>query len=274
MDLREELIKSLIAAHITSPRLEADIILKNAAPQYPEISEDEKKIAREMLNRRLNHEPLDKIIGIKEFYKYRFKVSSDVLSPRPDTELLVEKALRLIPTDKPCRILDLGTGSGCILISLLKEFPNATGVGVDKSSAALEIAAENAKNLEITNCVEFINQSWNDIKWENKFDIIVSNPPYIPSEEIKALDDEVKNYDPLLALDGGKSGFDCYNEIAKIAPSIMQDNAYILLEVGYNQAELVADIFQKQNLKLVEIAKDLANINRCVILKKEVANKN
>lgn len=274
MDLKEELLQALIAAHITSPRLEADIILKNAAPQYPKISEDEKKSAREMLNRRLNHEPLDKIIGSKEFYKYRFKVSSDVLSPRPDTELLVEKALRLIPTDKPCRILDLGTGSGCILLSLLKERQQAEGVGVDKSSAALKIATENAKNLEITNRVQFINQSWNDIKWENKFEIIVSNPPYIPSDEIKTLDDEVKNYDPLLALDGGKSGLDCYYEIAKIAPLIMQDNAYILLEVGYNQAELVADIFQKQNLKLVEIAKDLANINRCVILKKEVANKN
>ena len=268
MDLREELIKSLIAAHITSPRLEADIILKNAAPQYPEMSEDEKKSAREMLNRRLNHEPLDKIIGSKEFYKYRFKVSSDVLSPRPDTELLVEKALRLIPTDKPCQILDLGTGSGCILLSLLKERQQAEGVGVDKSSAALKIASANAKNLSVENRVRFINKSWQDIEWVSKFDLIVSNPPYIPSDEILTLADEVKNYDPLIALDGGKTGFKCYEEIAEIAPFIMKDNAYILLEVGYNQAELVADIFQKQNLKLVEIAKDLANINRCVILKK------
>ena len=268
MALRDELIEALILAKVSSPRLEADIILKAAAPQYPEISEKEQAIAKEMLLRRINHEPLDKIIGYREFYKYRFKVSSDVLTPRPDTEILLEKALSLIAPDKPCKILDLGTGSGCILLSLLKERPNATGVGVDKSSAALKIAAENAENLSVTNRVQFINQSWNDIKWENKFDIIVSNPPYIPSEEIKTLDDEVKNYDPLIALDGGQSGLDCYHEIAEIAPSIMQDNAYILLEVGYNQAEDVAKIFQNANLKLIEIVKDLANINRCVILKK------
>lgn len=268
MSLRDELIKALIVAKIPSPRLEADIILKNAAPQYPEISKQETAKVQEMLKRRINHEPLDKIIGYREFYKYCFKVSSDVLTPRPDTEILVEKVLSFISQNKPCRILDLGTGSGCILLSLIKELPQAFGIGVDKSSAALAIAKENASELGVADRVEFINQSWNNIKWENKFDIVVSNPPYIPTEEIATLETEVKDYDPLIALDGGQSGLDCYHQIAQIAPEIMADNAYLLLEVGYNQAEAVAKIFQNANLKLIEIVKDLADINRCVILKK------
>mgnify|MGYP002857340674 CR=1 FL=1 len=269
MNLREELIQSLIAAKIPSPRLETDIILKYAAPHYPNISEAEKKTLQDFLARRINHEPLDKIIGYREFYKYRFKVSADVLTPRPDTEILVEKALFLLSTDATSRILDLGTGSGCILLSLLKERSSAKGVGIDKSAAALKIASKNAQELGIENRITFINKSWNEIDWGyEKFDMIVSNPPYIPSAEIETLDTEVKNYDPIMALDGGKTGLDCYNEIAKIAPEIMSDNAYILLEVGYNQAEEVAKIFQNANLKLIEIVKDLAGINRCVILKK------
>ena len=268
MDLRDELIQALIAAKVSSPRLETDIILKNVAPDYPEISVAEISQAREMLKRRLNHEPLDKIIGYREFYKYRFKVSSDVLTPRPDTEILVEEALSLIPVDKPCRILDLGTGSGCILLSLLKERPKAHGVGVDKSAAALTIAKENALGLGVENRVEFINKSWNEIEWNNKFDIIVSNPPYIPTEEIETLEPEVKDYDPLMALDGGPSGLDCYKEIAAIAPQIMSDNACLLFEVGYNQANEVVNICKSTGLKLIKIAQDLAGINRCIILKK------
>lgn len=269
MNLREEVIQSLVAAKISSPRLEADIIFTNAAPHYPQITATEITKVKSMLARRLNHEPLDKIIGYREFYKYRFKVSADVLTPRPDTEILLEQALSLVPQNNPCSILDLGTGSGCILLSLLKERSQAKGVGVDKSAKALAIAKENAHMLEVENRVQFINRSWNDIDMgKEKFDIIVSNPPYIPSSEIETLEPDVKNYDPRMALDGGKTGFDCYHEIAKITPQIMSDNAYILLEVGYNQAEAVAKIFQNANLKLIEIAKDLANINRCIIFQR------
>ena len=269
MNLREELIQALITEKISSPRLEADIILKNVAPNYPKISSEEEKQVKAMLERRLRHEPLDKIIGYREFYKYRFKVSKDVLTPRPDTEILLEKALSLIPQNKPCRILDLGTGSGCILLSLLKERPKAEGVGLDKSTKALKIAKENAQLLNVENNVQFINKSWNDIdRNKEKFDIIVSNPPYIPSQEIETLDDEVKNYDPKIALDGGTTGLKCYTEIATIAPHIMNKDSHILLEVGYNQAKVVADIFTRVGLKLIQIEKDLASIDRCVILKK------
>lgn len=269
MGLREQLIAELIKGKIPSPRLETDIILKYAAPDYPEINENQKQKALQMLNRRLCHEPLDKIIGKREFYKSVFTVNSDVLSPRPDTEILVEKALALIPKDKKLNILDLGTGSGCILLSLLAERPQCSGVGVDISPKALEIAKQNAENLQLSSRVTFINKSWTEPNFiDGQFDIIVSNPPYIPTEEIAGLETEVKKFDPLQALDGGVDGLDCYRQIAEIVPLILKKGGYILLEVGYNQAEAVIKILTAQGLEFVEMAADLAGINRCIILKK------
>lgn len=269
MDIKEEIIQALISAHIPSPRLEANIIIKHAAPDYPEITDSQKQTIKNMLQRRCNHEPLDKIIGKREFYKSVFKVNTNVLSPRPDTEILVEKALELMSKNMPYKILDLGTGSGCILLSLLKEHQQAKGVGVDISKKALEVAKENASLLEVSSRVEFINKSWNDVDFSlAPFDIIVSNPPYIESEEIKKLDKEVKDYDPLLALDGGKDGLKCYKEIANLSPQWLKKDGHILLEVGYNQAEIVKEIFESEGLKFVEFANDLSGIKRCVILKK------
>ena len=269
MSLRDEIISQLVQAKISSPRLESDILLKKYAPEYPQYSKEEELELKRAVNRRANHEPLDKIIGYKEFYKYTFSVDSNVLSPRPDTEILLEKALSLIDDSKECNILDLGTGSGCILLSLLKERPKALGVGVDISAKALVKAAENALNLQVGNRVNFINKSWTEEDFiQSEFDVIVSNPPYIPSKEIETLDIEVKKYDPISALDGGDSGLNCYEEIAKITPCLLKKDGYILLEVGYNQANDVAKIFQRNGMSLVEIAKDLSGINRCIILKK------
>lgn len=269
MNLREELIAALIAAKVSSPRLEADIILKHTAPDYPQISLEETAQARNMLARRLQNEPLDKIIGQREFYKSVFKVNENVLTPRPDTEILVESALSLIPQTSRWQILDLGTGSGCILLSLLAERPYCIGTGIDLSAKALEVATENAENLKLAHRTEFINKSWTEENFiKGQYDIITSNPPYIPSQEINTLEPEVKNYDPLTALDGGADGLNCYREIAAIAPLILKDNGYILLEVGYNQAEDVMRIFSNSGLKPQKIVPDLAGINRCVILKK------
>lgn len=269
MDLREQIIAALIKAKIPSPRLEADIILKNAAPSYPEYSAAEEDAVNRFVKRRVGHEPLDKIIGRKEFYKYTFKVSHQVLSPRPDTEVLVEEALSLIPVTAAWQILDLGTGSGCILLSLLKEREKCLGCGVDVSAEALKIAAENALELGV-----FSRVAWKNISWEKMrnsaetYDIIVSNPPYIPRKDIESLETEVKNYDPLSALDGGEDGFDCYRQIASSAFDLLKKNGYILLEAGYNQAEEIMKIFASSGLEPVRIVADLANINRCVILKK------
>ena len=269
MTLREELISALINQKIPSPRLETDIILKHAAPSYPDITNNEEALARQMLHRRLQNEPLDKIIGQREFFKSVFVVNSDVLTPRPDTEILVESALKLIPENRAIKILDLGTGSGCILLSLLAERPQCTGTGVDASLKAIQTAIRNTENLNLTNRTTFVNKSWTEENFvTDTYDIIVSNPPYIPTEDIENLDQEVKNYDPISALDGGKDGLECYRQIAKIASLILNEKGYILLEVGYNQAKDVEEIFTNQGLTSVEIVKDLAGINRCVILKK------
>lgn len=269
MNLREQIIAALIKAKIPSPRLEADIILKNAAPNYPEYSKAEEEAVNRLVRRRAGHEPLDKIIGRKEFYKYTFKVNNQVLSPRPDTEVLVEEALSLIPATAAWDVLDLGTGSGCILLTLLKERENCQGYGVDISAEALKIAAENAQELDVTTRVSWENVSWENLRNSAKtYDIIVSNPPYIPRKDIESLEAEVKNYDPLTALDGGEDGFDCYRQIASLAFDLLKKNGCILLEAGYNQAEEIMKIFASSGLTPVKIVPDLANINRCVILKK------
>ena len=268
MDIRQDFISSLVEAKISSPRLEADIIIKHSMPNYPNYTSDELEQAKLMLAKRLAHEPLDKIIGKREFYKYEFKVNSQVLSPRPDTEILVESAISLINKDKDIQVLDLGTGSGCIVLSILKDCPNTIATAVDISSKSLEIASQNASKLEVGDRVTFIEGSWNDIEFTSQYDVIVSNPPYIPTSEIDELDLEVKKYDPMHALDGGEDGLDCYRQIAEITYNLLKDDGYILLEVGYNQAEIVNDIFVKNNFVPYKIIKDLSGINRCVILKK------
>ena len=183
---------------------------------------------------------------------------------------MVEAAIHLGQKNKLTRVLDLGTGSGCILLSVIAELPNAKGVGVDISDKALAVAQTNAEMLGLVSRVEFVRGSWfdDDLGWNNKFDLIVSNPPYIKSEDINKLEPEVKDYDPMLALDGGADGYRDYKKLAERIPSWLKDGGYVLLEVGINQAEDVAQIFQEKGLSLCEIAKDLSGINRCVILKK------
>ena len=177
--------------------------------------------------------------------------------------------MALLPEDSESRILDLGTGSGCILLSLLAERKQAVGVGLDISPAALAVAAENAEALGLGGRCRLLAGSWNDTLFSSgSFDMIVSNPPYIAHDEIEKLDTEVKDFDPPVALDGGADGYGCYREIAALAPVVLKKGGFILLESGVGQAERIAEIFIRGGLELVETAKDLAGINRCVILKK------
>ena len=248
----EEIIRRLAENKIPSPRLEARMIL------------DSGKGAKEIIEKRINGWPLDKLLGQREFYKYSFFTDENVLSPRPDTEVLVEKAISLI--QKKSVILDLGTGSGCILLSILKEYPDIKGIGIDKSIEALAIAEKNAKTLNIQN-VKFQCKDWFTDKLEGQFDIIVSNPPYIPSEDIKTLDREVREHDPLLALDGGIDGLESYRKIAEIASHLLKPNGYLLLEIGINQTKEVSEIFTKNNFTHAETLKDLAGIDRCLLFR-------
>lgn len=271
---------TLSQSHIDSPRLEARRILSFICHQSEdevalldrELSAEETQKLNEIIRQRQAHKPLDKILGTKGFYKYDFIVSEDVLSPRPDTEILVEEAIRLLTSDKAQKIIDFGTGSGCILLSLLVENKLWQGQGVDISPKALDIAKQNAALLDVEQQVRWINKGWFDadlgLALDSPVDMIVSNPPYIPSQDIQSLDEEVKNYDPMLALDGGEDGLHHYRQIAKVSSPLLKEGGYILLEVGIYQAQEVAEIFCQAGFNLVKIVSDLGQIARCVILKK------
>lgn len=236
---------------------------------YPEdlfLNDEEQSLFFNMLSRYKNHEPISKIINKKSFWKHDFFVNSDVLDPRPETELIIESMLSKISKDEAIKFLDIGTGSGCILLSLLHEFKNAIGVGIDISEKAIKIAEHN-KNVLNIDSAKFINISWNSLsEYSNeKFDVIISNPPYIKSHEIESLDENVKNYDPLISLDGGYDGLSAYKEISEIAQSILSKNGLIFFEVGYDQANEVKEILLNNGFTEPEIIKDFNDINRVLI---------
>ena len=219
-----------------------------------------KKNLDKLINRRLNGEPLSKIIGIKNFWDYDFKTTVDVLDPRSDSETMIEYVLGDFNVKDKLKILDLGTGSGCLILTLLKIFKNASGVAVDISEKSLMIAKENAKNLNVNN-IEFIKSNWND-DVDGLFDIIISNPPYIKTKDINNLMVEVKKYDPLLALDGGFDGLDCYRYIANNIRKSCKNSAKIYLEIGFEQKDDVVDIFD--NFIFCGCKKDLSDNDRVV----------
>lgn len=276
------LIERLIKAEVKSPRLEARIMLAEVkgieiaeVSVSSDISAEEEIRLEQMLEQRSNHRPLDKILGHREFYKYDFLCNDNVLSPRSDTEILVEQAAKLIFKQNLRNVLDLGVGSGCVLFSLLADFPFLSGVGIDVSLKALEVAGKNALRLGVQNRVQLISADWNNENFcdriNKQFDIIVSNPPYIPSAEISMLAPEVKNFDPLLALDGGLSGYDAYEKIVSLAPKLLKNNGYLLFEAGYNQAQKIKIICENCNFEIVDVVNDLSGIERCVISQKKLA---
>ncbi len=280
-DYFTQIVQKLVQAGIENPRLEARILLAHILHCEPDeiftginISPENMQRTEVLLQQRLAHKPLDKIIGKRAFYKAEFKVNEQVLSPRPDTEILVEAALEYLQNKAKPHILDLGTGSGCIIETLLQEIPDAKAIAVDISAAALQVAKENAARLKVSERLRFINADWFSTDFVQQinatFDMVVSNPPYIPTAQIADLDVEVKDYDPLFALDGGTSGFDSYRRIADIAPQLLKESGYILLEAGINQVEAIRNIFIQSGLKHVKTVRDLAGIERCVIMQKEL----
>ena len=270
-----DLVSSLSTLGIDSPRLEARMMLAdvlnvdiNVIGADISVDGEQEAEVKQMLARRMKHEPLDKILGIKEFYKSSFVVNSDVLSPRPDSEILVEEAIKIAKQNNLDKIIEFGVGSGCLILSILQDVPQMSGLGFDKSEKALEIAKQNAKRLGLESRVNFEKFDYFNDETEAKTSLIISNPPYIPTSDIDELDEEVKKYDPFMALDGGEDGYVHYRRIAEIAPLILEDGGYILLEGGIGQADMIAEIFEDKGLKPVAKVCDLSGIERCIILKK------
>jgi len=217
---------------------------------------------------RIQGKPLSKIHGYREFWGRNFIVSEDTLDPRPDTETLIETALSKYENSSPNTIIDLGTGTGCILITLLKEYPQSRGIGIDVSSAAIKIARQNAEKHAVELRAEFIESSWLDNVAESVFDsrdiLIVSNPPYVKSSMIPKLSIEVQNHDPILALDGGKSGLDEYKKILFQIKNKINHPVNILFEIGYDQQESLVRIVEQSGFVVNAVHRDLLGNPRVV----------
>lgn len=244
-------------------------------PEKIELNESEIQNFFEFLSRYEQHEPISKIIGEKSFWKHNFFVNSNVLDPRPETEMIIEEIIKCFDTDSSLNFLDIGTGGGCILLSILFELKKSKGIGIDISKKAIDVAEKNKKKMNIENAT-FLNIAWDEIfscSDIKDIDIIVSNPPYIRTADINSLDESVKNYDPIIALDGGIDGLFAYREICCIAKNLLRKNRknqiekYIFLEIGYGQARDVKNILEKNEFFDISFLNDLAGINRIAIAK-------
>ena len=268
-------MRRLTAADIPEPRAEARRLLSLAMGVAAEgiVASSDRPLGSDVLARfeslvarRGTHEPFAYIAGEREFWSLPFRVTPATLIPRPDTETVVEAALehvRACANPKP-RILDLGTGSGCILLALLSELPGAAGVGVDASEAALGVATGNARALGLSARAAFRLGDWS-AGMSGPFELIVSNPPYIPDGDMSSLAADIAQFEPLSALAGGSDGLDAYRAIAGMAPPLLAADAALILEVGLGQAEAVAALLRSAGLDIAGTRADLAGIPRCVV---------
>lgn len=261
------------AAGIDSARLDARLLVAEVLgveslylATHPEIvvTAQQQAAIEVMAARRENREPISHILGRRGFWTLDLLVTKDTLDPRPDTETLVQGVLdRVGDHQAALRLLDFGTGSGCILLALLSELPNAQGLGIDQSAGALAVAAENAMRNGLAERARFQPGNWG-AGLAGPFDVIVSNPPYIPDADIAGLEPEVARHEPLSALAGGVDGLDCYRHLVPEMARLLAPGGLAGFEVGAGQAEAVAGLFSTHGFHDVRITQDLAGIGRCV----------
>ena len=220
-------------------------------------------IFKEYLQRRCHNEPIAYITGEKEFWNEKFKVNKDTLIPRPETELMVEEILKKFEKKK-LSILDVGTGSGCIILSLLNNLKNSNGIGVDISKNAISIAKINASKLKMLDRVKFLNRSIENLT-SKKFDLIVSNPPYIKKNDIKHLTDDIKRFEPRMALDGGNDGLDLIKKVIYKSKYILKIKGMLALEIGNEQIKKVSKILIEKDFRVKKLIKDYKNNVRCLL---------
>ena len=228
------------------------------------IENKEKKNFLNFIKRRTKNEPIAYITGYKEFWKSSFKVDKNVLIPRPDTETIIEQVLKELDNYSSKKILDIGTGSGCILISILIERKKCFGVGIDISKKAVKLAKYNAKIQHIYNRIKFFNSNIDNF-YLGKYDLIISNPPYIKHHKINDLEKDIKNHEPMVALDGGVDGFDKIRLIIKKSSTLIKKRGKLFLELGINQTKETLKILNLHGFYKTKVIKDLASKNRCII---------
>ena len=272
-NILKEGINILQKNKIANPQLDSEILLSNS------IKRDKKHIIlnpKEILNskqlgkfkslieRRKKGEPIAYLINKKEFWKDEFFVNKDVLIPRPDSELIIEQVLKIYSKDDQLQILDIGTGSGCILLSILKERSNFYGTGIDISKKSINVSKFNAKQLNLTNRVKFFHSSVDNFN-NGKYDIIVSNPPYIEQLSLKYLEKDVVNFEPKLALSGGFDGFSKIRKVINKTNNLIKKNGKFILEIGFNQKNKVIKILKEEGFYVNKAIKDYGNNDRCII---------
>ncbi|MDI1280531.1 MAG: release factor glutamine methyltransferase [Brevundimonas sp.] len=263
----------LKAGRIDSPAIDARLLLEVAAgvgrtdiltDPHRALTPDQAAAYAAMIDRRLKREPVSRILGRKGFWKIMLNVTPDVLSPRPDTEAILDVVLLAFPPQAAFQMIDLGTGSGAILLAVLAERPAARGMGTDISSEAIAVAKENAANLDLDARASFLRTEWATGFGPGTFDVVVSNPPYIPSGDIAGLDPEVREHDPHLALDGGPDGLQAYRDLAPEIHRILKPGGVFAVEIGWDQGPQVKALFAAAGFADVKVVKDLSNRDRVV----------
>ncbi|ATQ41821.1 peptide chain release factor N(5)-glutamine methyltransferase [Caulobacter mirabilis] len=264
----------LEAAGVDQPVIDSRLLLEAAADvsrldiitdPHREVSETQAATYNEFLARRARREPVSHILGRKGFWKILLRVTPDVLTPRPDTEVIVDEVLKAFPEAMAFNMLDLGVGSGAILLAVLAERPAAKGLGVDVSSEALAVARENAANLDLDGRVALLRGDWTSGLADASFDVVVSNPPYIATEEIETLDPEVRDHEPRLALDGGADGLDAYRTLAPEILRVLKVGGLFAVEIGHTQSKAVEALFRDAGAAQVRTIKDLSDRDRVVV---------
>ena len=272
-DLVNSGVKILKENNIKNPILDAEIILSSIIKKerdYIILNETDQinqfliKKFYNFVNRRKIGEPISYIVKSKYFWNNCFYVNKDVLIPRPDTEHIVEEVLKLVRVNSRKSVLDIGTGSGCILLSILKERKLLTGYGIDISKKSINVCKINAKRLKINNRAKFYVSDI-DKFFLGKYDIIVSNPPYIYTSKIKYLEKDVSKFEPRLALDGGIDGFSEITKVVGKTKDLIKKNGLFIIEIGFKQKEQVIEILNKKGFYIKKIIKDYAGIDRCII---------
>ncbi len=263
----------LKAAGIDSPVIDARMLVEAAmecrridlvTDPYRAVTDKQAATLESYVARRERREPVSRILGAKGFWKIMLRVTPDVLTPRPDTETILDVVLAAFDEHQRIRVLDLGVGSGAILLAILAERPLATGLGIDVSEEAIAVARDNAGHIGVENRAAFLRSDWTAGLEGEEFDVVVSNPPYIPTQVIDTLEPEVKDHEPRLALDGGADGLDHYRLLAPEVLRVLRPGGLFALEIGHDQSQAVEALMRAAGAEGVRTVKDLATRDRVV----------
>ena len=261
---------------INSYQIDAELLLSKVLNKKREylflnnkqnLSNDLLNQFKALLNRRKQKEPIAYILNYKEFWKNSFYVDRNVLIPRPDTEILIEQVMKIYNKDQRLSVLDIGTGSGCIIISILKERQKFTGTAIDISQKAIKVAKFNAKIHQLNNRINFYKSSVDNF-FKVKYDLIISNPPYINSLKLKYLEKDILGYEPIQALKGGLDGFNIYFEIIKKSSTLLKKGGKLVLEIGFDQKLKMLSLLKYKNFFLNRTIKDYSGKDRCLVCTK------